>query len=113
TARIALLERAQRLEREIVNVSESEQRRIGQDLHDGICQHLAALSCAATSLRDDLRKLGLRSEAVTAEDSLLSCAPRSCKPAIYPMVWRRRTLARWGSPWPWSHRPVSFPLAGY
>ena len=68
TARIALLERAQRLEREIVNVSEAEQRRIGQDLHDGICQHLAALSCAATSLRDDLRKLGLRGEAVTAED---------------------------------------------
>jgi len=68
TARIALLERSQRLEREIVNISEAEQRRIGQDLHDGLCQHLAALSCAATSLRDDLQKLKLKGEAIRAED---------------------------------------------
>jgi signal transduction histidine kinase len=67
-ARIALLEHSQRLEREIVNISETEQRRIGQDLHDGICQHLAALSCAATSLRDDLNDLRLRAEAATAAD---------------------------------------------
>ena len=55
-ARIALLEHSQRLEREIVNISEDEQRRIGQDLHDGLCQQLAALSCAASSLHDDLEK---------------------------------------------------------
>jgi len=67
-ARIALLEHSQRLERQIVNISEMEQRRIGQDLHDGICQHLAALSCAATSLRDDLEDLRLRTEATTAAD---------------------------------------------
>jgi signal transduction histidine kinase len=67
-ARIALLEHSQRLERQIVNISEMEQRRIGQDLHDGICQHLAALSCAATSLRDDLEDLRLRAEATTAAD---------------------------------------------
>jgi signal transduction histidine kinase len=65
-ARIALLERSERLEREIVTISEAEQRRIGQDLHDGLCQYLAALSCAATSLRDDLQKLQLRAEASAA-----------------------------------------------
>src|ERR1700719_466006 len=59
-ARIALLERSQRLENEIVNISEAEQRRIGQDLHDGLCQYLAALGCSATSLRDDLEKLNLK-----------------------------------------------------
>jgi signal transduction histidine kinase len=64
--RIALLERSQRLEREIVNISEGEQRRIGQDLHDGLCQYLAALGCAATSLRDDLQELQLPTEAGAA-----------------------------------------------
>jgi signal transduction histidine kinase len=67
-ARIVLLEHSQRLEREIVNISETEQRRIGQDLHDGLCQSLAALSCAATSLRDDLRERRLTAEANTAAD---------------------------------------------
>jgi signal transduction histidine kinase len=65
-ARIALLERSHRLEREIISISEAEQRRIGQDLHDGLCQYLAALSCSATSLRDDLQELHLSAEANTA-----------------------------------------------
>ena len=30
-----------RLEQDILQISELEQRRIGQDLHDGLCQHLA------------------------------------------------------------------------
>ncbi len=64
--RIALLEHSQRLEREIVHISEAEQRRIGQDLHDGLCQNLAALGCAAESLRDDLQKLHLSPEATSA-----------------------------------------------
>ena len=67
-ARIALLEHSQRLEREVVNISETEQRRIGQDLHDGLCQYLAALTCSATSLRDDLRKLHLTAEANSADE---------------------------------------------
>ena len=64
--RIALLEHSQRLEREIINISDAERRRIGQDLHDGLCQNLAALSCSATSLRDDLEKLNLPVEANVA-----------------------------------------------
>lgn len=64
--RIALLEHSQRLEREIIGISEREQRRIGQDLHDGICQYLAALGCAAASLRGDLEKLDLAAEAKVA-----------------------------------------------
>jgi signal transduction histidine kinase len=66
--RIALLERSRRLEREIVNISEAEQRRIGQDLHDGLCQYLAGLTCGASSLRDDLEKLHVRAEADTASE---------------------------------------------
>lgn len=65
-ARIALLEHSRQLENEIVRITDAEQRRLGQDLHDGLCQYLAALACSATSLRDDLQKLHLRSEADTA-----------------------------------------------
>lgn len=67
-ARIALLEHSQCLEREIVRTSDDEQRRIGQDLHDGLCQCLAALACSAASLRHDLERLHLQAEAAVAGD---------------------------------------------
>ena len=35
--------RRKRLEKEILEISGREQRRIGQDLHDGLCQHLAGI----------------------------------------------------------------------
>jgi signal transduction histidine kinase len=53
-ARIEALTRARELEQEIVRVSEREQIRIGQDLHDGLCQNLAAIDCAAACLKADL-----------------------------------------------------------
>jgi signal transduction histidine kinase len=66
TARIALLEHSRRLESEIVEISEAEQRRIGQDLHDGVCQVLAALTCSATELRGELEKRNLPEQAKSA-----------------------------------------------
>jgi len=48
-----MLERA-RLEKEILEVSEREQRRIGHDLHDGICQHWAATAIAGQVLGEKL-----------------------------------------------------------
>jgi signal transduction histidine kinase len=65
-ARIAALERARALERDIVNVSEREQRRIGQDIHDGLCQVLAGIGCAAAMLKDELHAKALP-EAEVAE----------------------------------------------
>lgn len=62
----ALLERRQ-LEEDLVAVSEHEQQRIGQDLHDGLCQHLAAIGLAARSLADDLHSQG----SGTAQDAEL------------------------------------------
>lgn len=67
-ARIALLEHSHALERQIIEISEREQQRIGQDLHDGICQYLAALSCAATSLKGDLELRQLPAEAKAAAE---------------------------------------------
>ena len=65
--RIQALERAKDLESEITRISEHEQRRIGQDLHDGICQVLAAIRCQASSVRDDLQAKGLPEAAASAE----------------------------------------------
>ena len=68
SARIRLLEHARRLEHQIIEVSEYEQQRIGRDLHDGLCQFLAAIGCAATSLKIDLEQRGLDKLAATAAD---------------------------------------------
>ncbi|MEN9575242.1 MAG: hypothetical protein RL514_3097 [Verrucomicrobiota bacterium] len=43
-----------RLEQEIINISEQEQRRIGQDLHDGICQQLAGIELMSQVLAQAL-----------------------------------------------------------
>jgi signal transduction histidine kinase len=67
-ARIALLERAQKLEQQIIEVSEYEQQRIGRDLHDGLCQLLAAIRCVATSLKMDLEQRNSDELAMRAEE---------------------------------------------
>jgi signal transduction histidine kinase len=58
-ARMEALMRARELEQEIVRVSEREQMRIGQDLHDGLCQNLVAIDCAAACLKSDLEAKSL------------------------------------------------------
>jgi signal transduction histidine kinase len=44
----------QRLEEEILRVSEREQRRIGHDLHDSLCQHLTGTALAGQVLGERL-----------------------------------------------------------
>lgn len=44
----------ERLEKEILDISEREQRRIGHDLHDGLCQHLTATAMAGQVLGQKL-----------------------------------------------------------
>src|SRR5688500_12344846 len=44
-----------RLEQEILEISNREQRRIGQDLHDGLCQELAGIEIMAQVLEQDLK----------------------------------------------------------
>jgi signal transduction histidine kinase len=44
----------ERLEKEILEVSEREQRRIGHDLHDSLCQHWAATAMAGQVLGEKL-----------------------------------------------------------
>jgi PAS domain S-box-containing protein len=45
-----------RLERELLEISNREQRRIGHDLHDGVCQQLAAIAYLLDILGDQLQE---------------------------------------------------------
>jgi two-component system, NarL family, sensor histidine kinase NreB len=56
-----------RLEEEILQISEMEQRRLGQDLHDGICQHLAGIELKSQSLAQTLEKK-VKPQAAQAEE---------------------------------------------
>jgi signal transduction histidine kinase len=87
-ARILLLEHYRQLEREIIRISEREQRRIGQDLHDGVCQYYAAVGCAAGSLKHSLEKQGSPAAKSAAEIEEL----------IMKGVSQARSLARGLSP---------------
>jgi signal transduction histidine kinase len=55
-ARLELLERSQQLEEQIISISEREQQRIGRDLHDGVCQYLAAIGFSASMLKQELER---------------------------------------------------------
>lgn len=54
-----------RLEKEILEISTREQRRIGHDLHDGVCQQLAGIAVLSDILADKLDE-DARPEAVEA-----------------------------------------------
>jgi PAS domain S-box-containing protein len=49
------IERRKGLEGEILAVSDREQQRLGQELHDGLCQHLTAVAFMARSISLRLR----------------------------------------------------------
>ena len=48
-----------RLEKEILEISNREQRRIGHDLHDGVCQLLAGVAYRVDILADQLQEKNL------------------------------------------------------
>ncbi len=50
---------SKRLEKEILEISDRERQRIGQDLHDGLCQHLAGIELMSQALE---QKLSARSK---------------------------------------------------
>lgn len=47
-----------RLEEQILHISEEEQARIGQDIHDDLCQQLAAIGCLARVAQKNLAAAG-------------------------------------------------------
>src|SRR5258708_18886590 len=77
-----------RLEREILEISDRERQRIGQDLHDGLCQHLAGIELMSQVLE---QKLALRSRTDAARAGEVA---RHVRDAIS----QTRSLARGLSP---------------
>jgi signal transduction histidine kinase len=77
-----------RLEKEILEISDREQRRIGQDLHDGLCQHLAGIELMSQVLE---RKLAARSKTDAARVSEIAGHVREA-------ISQTRLLARGMSP---------------
>mgnify|MGYP001374573733 CR=1 FL=1 len=57
----------QRLETEIIHVSEKEQKRIGQELHDGLGQHLTGIAFLSKALEQKLGALSLPEKIDAAE----------------------------------------------
>ena len=77
-----------RLEKEILEISEREQRRIGQDLHDGLCQHLAGVELLSQVLA---QKLAPKSKDASARATKIARAVREA-------ISQTRLLARGLSP---------------
>lgn len=76
------------LEREILTISEREQRRLGHDLHDDLCQQLAGIEFLSQTLASDLAvKAG--TEAVQAKEIAQS---------VQHVMTQTRELARGLSP---------------
>ena len=78
-----------RLERQILEISDREQARIGQDIHDGLCQQLIGMAFNARSLEQSLSSDN-RPEATTAKkiglllDEAITEARRVCR-GLYPV----------------------------
>ena len=51
---VSEIEARQRLEEELVHISEREQRRVGHDIHDSLCQHLTGTALAGQVLAQSL-----------------------------------------------------------
>jgi signal transduction histidine kinase len=49
----------QRMEQEMTEISEQERRSLGQELHDGICQHLTGVAMMADTLSDACQQRAL------------------------------------------------------
>jgi two-component system, LuxR family, sensor kinase FixL len=77
-----------RLEKEILEISEREQRRIGQDLHDGLCQHLAGIEMLSQVLA---QKLASKNKDAAARATEIAKAVRES-------IGQTRLLARGLSP---------------
>ncbi|MFO1486025.1 MAG: PAS domain-containing protein [Verrucomicrobiaceae bacterium] len=63
---VAQMEERRRLENALLDVSEQEQRRLGEDLHDGLCQTLSGIVFMGRSLTKTLQELQLAAPAADA-----------------------------------------------
>jgi PAS domain S-box-containing protein len=86
-----------RLERQILEISDREQARIGQDVHDGLCQQIVGAAFAANSLRQTLASQGRPEEAGAGRVCLLledaMTESRRVARGLYPVRLKTEGLA--------------------
>ena len=86
-----------RLEKQILEISEQEQERIGQDLHDGLCQLLSGIKFKTTLLEQKLADRGLaEAREASALERLLNTAidqARSIARGLHPVDLEARGLS--------------------
>ena len=80
---------ASSLEKAILEISEREQRRIGQDLHDGLGQHLTGIAFMSKVQEQKLKEKRCRKRPMRPRSSSWST-----KPSTRPASWRE-ACARW------------------
>jgi signal transduction histidine kinase len=76
------------LEREILTISEREQRRLGHDLHDDLCQQLAGIEFLSQTLASDL----------AAQAAVEAVQAREIAQSVQNAMTQTRELARGLSP---------------
>ena len=110
-ARIRAETESHRLERQLLEISDREQARIGQDIHDGLCQQLVSLAFDANSLAP--RPVGWppANEKDGRENrprcwTRRSPSPANCRAASSPSAWKQRVCRR-----PWKSWPKSLAIA--
>jgi signal transduction histidine kinase len=85
-----------RLEREILEIAETEQRRIGQDLHDGLGQHLTGIAFMSKSMEGKLSAKALPEAVTAAKIATLTnqaiAQTRDLARGLYPMQLKDRGL---------------------
>lgn len=81
---VAEIEARERLELELVHISEREQRRVGHDIHDRLCQHLTGTALAGQVLVQNLR----------AQDSAAADSAARVVELIEDGIMLSRNLAR-------------------
>ena len=85
-----------RLEKQILEISEQEQERIGQDLHDGLCQLLSGIKFKTTLLEQKLQRRSLpEARDASALERLLNTAidqARSIARGLHPVDLEARGL---------------------
>lgn len=82
----------QRLEHELLDISDREQRRIGQDLHDGLCQHLTGTAINGLALMQrlaqrDAQEFDQAAKVVGQVEEAITLAKGMAK-GLYPVEMR-------------------------
>jgi signal transduction histidine kinase len=90
------LKEEEALEKEILEISTREQRRIGHDLHDGVCQQLAGIALLTSNLAEALHEQGSEDSAAAERISdLLNAAidqTRSVARGLFPVRLEEKGL---------------------